>query len=160
MCVCVQEAEAAERGATPMVATCAAIVSTVVGVGVEDADRSRTWKADAADCLKRGSVETARAIYAHALGVFPGKKSIWRSAAQLEKDHGSSAALDALLAKAVTYCPQVLARETKHIEHVMHVGQMKPILPSSPCMFRGQVTRGPGLGLLSMPGMAACCREV
>lgn len=58
------------------------------------------------DCLKRGRVETARAIYAHALAAFPGKKSIWRVAAQLEKAHGSREALDALLRKAVAYCPQ------------------------------------------------------
>lgn len=100
--------------------------------------------------MRRGSVETARAIYAHALSVFPGKKSIWRRAAQvthtrccsgctlchthallqtavrsppsshpllplllaplrnqqLEKAHGDAAALDALLRKAVQYCPQ------------------------------------------------------
>lgn len=51
-------------------------------------------------------METARAIYAHALSVFPGKKSIWRRAAQLEKAAGTAEALDALLRKAVTYCPQ------------------------------------------------------
>ena len=102
-----------------MVATCTAIVSTVVGLDVEDADRSRTWKGDAAECLKRGSVETARAIYAHALGVFPGKKSIWRAAAQLEKDHGTPAALDALLARAVTYCPQVRTPDM-HVLSVTH----------------------------------------
>lgn len=56
--------------------------------------------------MRRGSVETARAIYSHALSVFPGKKSIWRRAAQLEKAHGSRESLDALLKKAVTYCPQ------------------------------------------------------
>lgn len=56
--------------------------------------------------MRRGSVETARAIYAHALSVFPGKKSIWRRAAQLEKAHGSRESLDALLKKAVQYCPQ------------------------------------------------------
>lgn len=104
--VWLKEAENAEKGAVPMVATCTAIVNTVVGMNVEDADRSRTWKADAAECLKRGSPETARAIYSHALSVFPGKKSVWRAAAQLEKEHGSPGALDTLLAKAVTYCPQ------------------------------------------------------
>lgn len=114
----------------------------------------------AEECMRRGSIETARAIYAHALSVFPGKKSIWRRAAQvrfhwvhtwrlrrhvfnrrgvasvfaqsivppacgrahwtlesetqpgpsspwqLEKAHGSSESLDALLRKAVQYCPQ------------------------------------------------------
>ena len=52
-------------------------------------------------------METARAIYAHALGIFPGKKSLWRLAAQLEKAHGTREALDSLLRRAVTYCPQV-----------------------------------------------------
>lgn len=56
--------------------------------------------------MRRGSAETARAIYAHALSVFPGKKSIWRRAAQLEKASGTAESLDALLRKAVQYCPQ------------------------------------------------------
>ena len=56
-------------------------------------------------CL-RGSVETARAILAHALTVFPGKKCLWSCAAALEKAHGSREALDALLQRAVKYCPQ------------------------------------------------------
>lgn len=55
----------------------------------------------------RRSVETARAILTHALAVFPGKKSLWRRAATLEKAHGSREALDALLERAVKYCPQV-----------------------------------------------------
>jgi pre-mRNA-processing factor 6 len=55
-------------------------------------------------------VETARAILAHALAVFPGKKSLWRRAAALEKGHGSRGALDALLERAVKYCPQARAR--------------------------------------------------
>jgi len=55
-------------------------------------------------------VETARAILAHALSVFPGKKSLWRRAAALEKAHGSRNALDALLERAVKYCPQARAR--------------------------------------------------
>ncbi|KAK9803220.1 hypothetical protein WJX73_005268 [Symbiochloris irregularis] len=101
-----KEAEAAERGTTPMVATCNAIVSTVVGYSIEDADRALTWKADAADLIRKGSIETARAVYTHALGVFPGDDSIWRAAAQLEKEHGTPEALDALLSRAVDYCPQ------------------------------------------------------
>ncbi|KAK9822995.1 hypothetical protein WJX81_003933 [Elliptochloris bilobata] len=101
-----KEAEAAERSDPPMVATCRAIVGVAVGQGVEPEDRSRTWKADAEEALKRGSVETARAILTHALAVFPGKKSLWRRAAALEKAHGSREALDALLERAVKYCPQ------------------------------------------------------
>ena len=49
-----QEAEAAERSEPPMVATCRAIVGMAVGLGVEPEDRSRTWKADAEEALKRG----------------------------------------------------------------------------------------------------------
>ncbi|GLT67413.1 hypothetical protein SLA2020_397260 [Shorea laevis] len=75
-------------------------------IGVEEEDRKRTWVADAEECKKRGSIETARAIYAHALSVFLTKKSIWLKAAQLEKSHGTRESLDALLRKAVTYRPQ------------------------------------------------------
>lgn len=59
------------------------------------------------ECLKKGKVETARAIYSHALQVFPGKKSVWINAAKLEKEHGTPETLDAMLKKAVSYCPQV-----------------------------------------------------
>ncbi len=90
-----------------MTATCQACVKAVIDLGIEEEDRKRTWIADADEAIKRGSVETARAIYSHALYVFPGKKSIWRRAAQLEKAKGTRDSLDAILKKAVTYCPQV-----------------------------------------------------
>ena len=45
--VVTQEAEAAEQASPPMVATCQAIVKAVIGIGVEEEDRKRTWKADA-----------------------------------------------------------------------------------------------------------------
>ena len=102
-----QEAEAAERSQPGMTASCLACVKAVIDLGIEEEDRKRTWMADADEAIKRGSMETARAIYAHALAVFPGKKSIWRRAAQLEKAKGSKESLDAILKKAVTYCPQV-----------------------------------------------------
>ncbi|KAF9608364.1 hypothetical protein IFM89_009483 [Coptis chinensis] len=99
-----KEAEAAERAGS--VATCQAIIRNTIGIGVEDIDRKRTWVADAEECKKRKSIETARAIYAHALTVFVTKKSIWLKAAQLEKTDGTRESLDALLRKAVTYRPQ------------------------------------------------------
>ena len=37
--------------------------------------------------------------------VFPTKKSVWVRAAQHEKGHGTAESLDALLRKAVSYCP-------------------------------------------------------
>jgi pre-mRNA-processing factor 6 len=101
-----KEAEAAERANPPMGATCRAIVSEVVGIGVEDEDRQLTWLADAEELQRKGSIITARAIYAHALSIFPGQDGIWRRAAGLEKAHGTPESLDALLRKAVQYCPQ------------------------------------------------------
>lgn len=99
-----KEAEAAERAGSP--ATCGAIVRAVATVGVEEQDMKRTWMADAEECIKRGSVEAARAIYAHAITVFPGKKGVWLRAAKLEQSQGERERLDALLRRAVTYCPQ------------------------------------------------------
>ncbi|KAK9106816.1 hypothetical protein Syun_022827 [Stephania yunnanensis] len=79
------EAEAAERAQS--VATCHATIQNTIGIGVEDMDRKRTWVADAEECKRRGSIETTRAIYNHALTVFHTKKSIWLKAAHLEKGH-------------------------------------------------------------------------
>ncbi|EFJ11221.1 hypothetical protein SELMODRAFT_126445 [Selaginella moellendorffii] len=99
-----KEAEAAERAAAA--GTCAAIVRRTIGVGVEEEDKKRTWVADAEECLKRGSVATARAIFAHVLEEFSGKKSVWIKAALLEKGHGSREAVDSLLERAVGCCPK------------------------------------------------------
>jgi pre-mRNA-processing factor 6 len=101
-----KEAEAAERLQPPMTATCRAIVSAVVGIGVEEEDREATWLADAEEFAKRGAVETSRALYETATQTFPGREDIWRKAAELEKLHGSLESLDSLLRKAVQYCPQ------------------------------------------------------
>jgi pre-mRNA-processing factor 6 len=62
--------------------------------------------ADAEEAARRGSIETARAIYNATLAAFPGKPAVWRAAAALEKQHGSREALDELLKRAVSYCPQ------------------------------------------------------
>lgn len=45
---------------SPPQLTCAAIVKTTIGVGVDDEDRKRTWMADADECIKRKSFETVR----------------------------------------------------------------------------------------------------
>jgi pre-mRNA-processing factor 6 len=101
-----KEAESAERADPPMLATCRSIVTAVVGLGVEEEDRKVTWMADAEECLKRGAVETARSIYAATTAAFPGSAGVWRAAADLEKAHGSRERLDALLRRAVQFCPQ------------------------------------------------------
>ncbi|ORX89923.1 hypothetical protein K493DRAFT_288684 [Basidiobolus meristosporus CBS 931.73] len=99
-----QEAEGCEKQKS--VSTCQAIVRATIGLGIEEDDRKSTWMEDAEGCISRNSIETARAIYAHALTVFRGKKSVWRRAAFLEKNHGTRESLEELLQKAVKYCPQ------------------------------------------------------
>lgn len=49
---------------------------------------------DAENSLNRGGVETARAIFAHALGHFKTKKGVWMRACALEKKHGTPESLE------------------------------------------------------------------
>ncbi len=100
----IKEAQNAEKSG--FVGTCQAIVRETIGIGVEEEDRKATWIEDAESCLAQGSVQTARAIYAHAITAFPTKKSIWLRNAYLEKSYGTKETLDQLLKKAVSYCPQ------------------------------------------------------
>jgi len=97
-------AENAER--TGMPAVCRSIVRTIAYYGIEDEDREATLTGDAEEALKKGSVEVARALYAVLLETFPGKEAIWRAAAQLEMQHGKPEQVEALLRRAVQYCPQ------------------------------------------------------
>ena len=57
-------------------------------------------------CTANEAYECARAVYAHALTVFPSKTDLWLSAAYFEKSHGSRESLEALLQKAVAHCPK------------------------------------------------------
>lgn len=54
-----------------------AVISSVIGVGIEEEDRKHTWMEDADSFAAQSAPETARAVYNHALSVFPNKKSIW-----------------------------------------------------------------------------------
>jgi pre-mRNA-processing factor 6 len=98
-----QQAEKAERGNS--LATCQALVRLALPVGVEEDDRKTQWLEDAESFEARQCYECARAVYGYALSVFPGKKSVWIKAANLERHHGTHEALDQLLQKAVGYCP-------------------------------------------------------
>lgn len=73
----------------------------LVITGVDEEDRKATWMDDADQCLSHTNApiakETARAIYAHALVVFPSKKSLWLAASVLEKEHGTSISLENML---------------------------------------------------------------
>ena len=87
--------------------TCGSIIRETLGWSLdEDDDRKEIWKDDAKASTARGKYETARAIYAYALRVFPTSKSLWLAASELERSHGSKEALWQLLEKAVEACPQ------------------------------------------------------
>ncbi|XP_014675353.1 PREDICTED: pre-mRNA-processing factor 6-like [Priapulus caudatus] len=98
------DAEECERAGS--IATCQAIIRAVIGVTVEDEDRKHTWMEDADAFSAHGGHECARAVFAHALTVFPSKKSIWLRAAHFERSHGTRESLEVLLQKAVAHCPK------------------------------------------------------
>lgn len=98
--------DAVECEKSQSILTCQAIIRCVVGIGVEDEDRKHTWMEDAEAVAAQGAQECARAIYAHALSVFPSKKSIWLRAAYFEKSSGTRETLEALLQRAVAHCPK------------------------------------------------------
>ncbi|CAJ0965970.1 unnamed protein product, partial [Ranitomeya imitator] len=83
----IQDAEECDKAGS--VVTCQAVVRAVIGIGIEEEDRKHTWMEDADSCVSHGALECARAIYAHALQVFPSKKSVWLRAAYFEKNHGT-----------------------------------------------------------------------
>ncbi|CAG8144180.1 unnamed protein product [Penicillium salamii] len=101
----IAEAEKCEKEGA--VLTCGGIIQETLGWGLdEDDDRNDTWMEDAKASISRGKYETARAIYAYALRVFVNRRSIWIAAADLERIHGTKAALWQVLEKAVEACPQ------------------------------------------------------
>lgn len=101
----ITEAEKCEEEGA--VETCQAIIRETLGWSLdEDDDRKEIFKDDAKSSIARGRYETARAIYAYALRVFPTSRALWLAAAELERAHGTKSALWALLEKAVDACPQ------------------------------------------------------
>eukprot|EP01132_Coremiostelium_polycephalum_P009987 gene9987-12241_t len=100
----IKEAEKSEK--SDYILTCQAIIFETIGMGVEQDERKRIWCLDAEECITRGSIKTASAIYAHTLTVYPGKKSIWLKVAHLEKTYGTRESLEQTLQKAIKYCPQ------------------------------------------------------
>ncbi|KAI1812632.1 PRP1 splicing factor [Poronia punctata] len=86
--------------------TCGAIIRETLGYGLdEDDDRKETWLEDARGSIDRGMYETARAIYAYALRVFPTSKTVWLAAADLERNYGKREDLWQVLEKAVNAVP-------------------------------------------------------
>ncbi|XP_071687883.1 uncharacterized protein [Rutidosis leptorrhynchoides] len=100
----IKEAEAAERSG--FVKTCNAVIDRTVKYGVKYQDQELTMLGDAQECKKRGSFETARAIYRVLTNTFGYDENLWIKAAQLEKDDGKLDLFDALLCKAVKRKPK------------------------------------------------------
>lgn len=99
-------AEAEKCEAEGAVLTSANIIQETLGWGLdEDDDRKDTWLEDAKMSIGRGRYETARAIYAYALRVFPTSKTVWLAAVDLERHHGTKDALWSVLKKATDACP-------------------------------------------------------
>ena len=61
---------------------------------------------DAENAAREGSVGIARAIYAHALSIFPENTNLWMDAVQLEKAHGTFESIDQILKSAAETCPE------------------------------------------------------
>ncbi|KAI1612771.1 PRP1 splicing factor, N-terminal-domain-containing protein [Exophiala viscosa] len=100
----IAEAEKCEEEGA--ILTCGAIIRETLGYGLdEDDDRKDIFKDDAKTSIGRGRYETARAIYAYALRIFPTSKSLWLEAADLERHHGTKEARWQVLEKAVEACP-------------------------------------------------------
>ncbi len=107
------------------VLTCGAIIRETLGWSLdEDDDRKEIFKDDGKASIAKEKFETARAIFAYALRVFPTSRSLWLVAADLERAHGTKDALWQVLEKAVEACPQSedlwlqLAREKWHAGEV------------------------------------------
>ena len=67
------------------VRTCQAVVRNVIGIGIDEEDQVDQWTEDAESCAQKGAFECARAIYAHALLLYPSQKDLWMAAAFFEK---------------------------------------------------------------------------
>lgn len=97
---------AEEAESSGFLKTAQAIIKATMKVGVEGINAKRVWSEDAEECLSRGSITVARALYTHALDRLRTKKSLWLALADLETKHGTRGALEKVLQKAVACCPK------------------------------------------------------
>lgn len=101
-----KEGESCEHANPPSRTVCKEIVKNVAGFGVEQEDKKRTWLGDAHDFARRGSIQTARALYQLVCEEFASHEDVWLEAAELERNHFQRDSLDKLLQNAVSNCPQ------------------------------------------------------
>ncbi len=83
-----------------------AIIEETLGFGVdEDDDRKLLFLEDSQASIARGKFETARAINAYALRVFPTSERLWKFATEFERNNGAKESELQLLEKACEACP-------------------------------------------------------
>lgn len=83
-----REAEKAEKeNASPL--TSAAIIRASIAQDLEEEDREAVWTADAQAAEEKGSVHTARTIFAYTLEQYPRNPQTWMLAVELERNHGT-----------------------------------------------------------------------
>lgn len=99
-------AERCEADGLPL--SCAAVLQETLSYGLDpnDEDLKAIFLSDAESSINRERYETARAIYAYLLRLFPTSKSGWAKALELEKNHGTREAYWQLLEKSCEACPQ------------------------------------------------------
>jgi pre-mRNA-processing factor 6 len=91
-------ADAIECDKTQNVKTCQALVRNIIGIGIDEEDQVEQWTEDAENCANQAAFECARAIYNHALGLYPSRKDLWMAAAFFEKG-----ILDRILAQSTIF---------------------------------------------------------
>ena len=86
--------------------TTQAIIFAAIEMDIDPDDKTRknTFQDDAATCVSKGFFATARSIYNYALKQFPTKKSLWISAAELERSHGTTESTAEILKEGVEHC--------------------------------------------------------
>lgn len=83
-----------------------AIIAETLGFGIdEDDDRKLLFLEDSQASVARGRYETARAINAYALRVFPTSEKLWKYATEFERLNGTELSELQLLEKACEACP-------------------------------------------------------
>ncbi|CAN6668912.1 pre-mRNA-splicing factor 6 [Trichomonascus vanleenenianus] len=101
--VWIEEAEKCEAEEATL--TCHAIIKAAIGQGIEEEDQKTVWLEDGSTEVAKEKYETARAIYTHALDLYPSSNSLWLELIKLEKDHGTDEALWSVLERAIAECP-------------------------------------------------------
>lgn len=105
-----QEAQYCEKSRS--LSTCTAIIKQTIHIGVDEEDYLVTWIDDANACIACNAnnityIETARAIFNHAIEKYSDDEGLWMAFVALEKDHGNTSSMQSVLQRAIKMCPHV-----------------------------------------------------